>query len=89
MVLSLQEKIGFINDTLISYRIHASQQVGFGSKVEYVRFKDRFSRDRNEKLIPLKEKADKLFKLYLVADGNSFYTKRKAEKTADVSKALS
>lgn len=80
MVLSLQEKIGFINDTLIFYRIHASQQVGFGSKVEYVRFKDRFSRDRNEKLIPLKEKADKLFKLYLLLMEIPFIPKEKLRK---------
>jgi glycosyltransferase involved in cell wall biosynthesis len=80
MVLSLQEKIAFINDTLIYYRIHASQQVGFGSKVEYVRFKDRFSRDRNEKLIPLKEKADKLFKLYLLLMEIPFIPKEKLRK---------
>ena len=77
MVLSLEEKIAFINDTLISYRIHASQQVGFGAKVEYVRFKDRFSRDRNKKLMPLKEKADKLEKLYLLLKGIAFIPKEK------------
>nr|WP_159468478.1 glycosyltransferase family 2 protein [Dyadobacter sp. 3J3] len=80
MVLSLEEKIAFINDTLISYRIHASQQVGFGSKVEYVRFKDRFSRDRNEKLVPLKEKADKLYKLYLLLMEIPFIPKEKLKK---------
>jgi len=65
MILSLEEKIAFINEPLIKYRIHASQQVGFGSKIEPVKFWDRFSRDRNEKLVPLMEKADKLEKLYL------------------------
>ena len=77
MVLSLEEKIDFINDTLISYRIHASQQVGFGAKVEFVRFKDRFSRDRKEKLIPLKEKAEKLSKLYLLLTEIPFVPKEK------------
>lgn len=66
MVLSLENKIDFIADTLISYRIHSSQQVGFGSKVEKVHLKDRFSRDRSEKLVPLEEKANKLHELYLL-----------------------
>ena len=66
MVLSLEEKIGFISESLVSYRIHSSQQVGFGAKVDHVTFRNRFSRDRNEKLIPLREKADKLEKLYLL-----------------------
>jgi glycosyltransferase involved in cell wall biosynthesis len=65
MVLCLQEKIGFVADTLIYYRIHNGQQVGFGRKVEYVSMKDRMSRDRNEKLLPLAERADNLEKLYV------------------------
>lgn len=80
MVLSLQEKIGFIADALISYRIHASQQVGFGSKIEYVRVKDRFTRDREEKLIPIKEKADKLHELYLLLRGIPFVPREKLIK---------
>jgi len=66
MVLSLEEKIGFIADNLISYRRHASQQVGFGGKVEYVKVTDRFTREREEKLLPLREKAEKLNGLYLL-----------------------
>lgn len=80
MVLSLEEKIAFINDQLISYRIHSSQQVGFGAKTEYVRFKDRFSRDRTEKLIPLKAKGDKLLMLYKLLRGIPFVPKEKLKK---------
>lgn len=80
MVLSLEEKIGFIADTLISYRIHVSQQVGFGSKVDYVKVSDRFARDRVQKLIPLKEKADKLYELYLLLRSLSFVPREKLIK---------
>lgn len=80
MILSLREKIEFINEPLVSYRIHASQQVGFGAKVDYVRFRDRFSRDRDEKLIPLQEKADKLEKLYLLLLQVPAYPKDKLRK---------
>ena len=80
MVLSLEEKIGFIADTLISYRRHESQQVGFGSKVEYVKVSDRFSRAREEKLLPLKEKADKLNGLYLLLRALPFVPREKLIK---------
>lgn len=80
MVLSLQDKIGFVDDTLISYRVHESQQVGFGSKIEYVRFKDRFTRDREQKLIPIKEKADKLHELFLLLRGLPFVPREKLTK---------
>ncbi|WP_221389648.1 glycosyltransferase family 2 protein [Dyadobacter sp. NIV53] len=80
MVLSLEEKIGFIADTLISYRRHESQQVGFGSKIEHVKVKDRFTRDREEKLLPLKEKAEKLNGLYLLLRAIPFVPREKLIK---------
>lgn len=80
MVLSLENKIDFIADTLISYRIHSSQQVGFGSKVEKVHLKDRFSRDRSEKLVPLEEKANKLHELYLLLRAIPFVPREKLIK---------
>ena len=80
MVLSLEEKIGFIADTLISYRRHESQQVGFGSKIEHVKVKDRFTRDREEKLVPLKEKAEKLQGLYLLLRAIPFVPREKLIK---------
>ena len=80
MILSLEEKIGFINESLVHYRIHSSQQVGFGSKVDPVTFKNRFSRDRNEKLGPLREKADKLEKLYLLLMEIPLFPKEKLAK---------
>ncbi|WP_025765178.1 glycosyltransferase family 2 protein [Dyadobacter tibetensis] len=80
MILGLENKISFINENLISYRIHASQQVGFGSKTEYISLKERMSRDRQEKLIPLKAKADKLNGLYLLLRSISFVPREKLIK---------
>jgi glycosyltransferase involved in cell wall biosynthesis len=80
MVLSLEDKIGFIAENLISYRRHESQQVGFGSKIEAVRINDRFSRPREEKLIPIKEKADKLHGMYLLLRELSFVPREKLIK---------
>lgn len=80
VVLSLENKIDFIADTLISYRIHSSQQVGFGTKVEKVHLKDRFLRDRKEKLIPLEEKANKLYELYLLLRALPFVPREKLIK---------
>ena len=77
MILSLQEKITFINEPLVSYRIHARQQVGFGAKAEHVRFRDRFFRDRNEKLLPLQERADKLEQIYQLLMGIPLFPKDK------------
>lgn len=77
MVLSLEEKIGFIDESLISYRMHDSQQVGFGSKVEAVRVKDRFTRNREEKLVPIREKGDKLYGMYLLLKAIPFVPKEK------------
>ncbi|WP_420154440.1 glycosyltransferase family 2 protein [Siphonobacter sp.] len=58
LVLSLQNKIGFIADELLFYRKHSTQQVGFGQKKEKVTLQSRFSRDRTLKLAPLREKAE-------------------------------
>ena len=80
MALSLEDKIGFIAETLISYRRHASQQVGFGSKLEYVKIQERFIRSRDQKLLPLKQKADKLHGLYLLLKELSFVPGEKLTK---------
>jgi len=66
LALSLEGKIQFIDEPLVSYRMHASQQVGFGSRMEPVRLKDRLARDRAEKLAPIREKADDILKIYLL-----------------------
>lgn len=66
LFLSLDNKIDFITEPLIYYRVHSSQQVGFGAKIEAVSFKDRLKRDRSIKLKPLQEKADDFEKLYLL-----------------------
>lgn len=64
MWLSLNNSITFIDEPLMYYRIHDSQQVGFGGKEEYVTLKDRFTRDRELKLAPIREKADTMQNLY-------------------------
>lgn len=66
LALSLEGKIHFIDETLIFYRMHASQQVGFGSRMEPVSFKDRLARDRAEKLAPIREKANDILKIYVL-----------------------
>ncbi|SDL45951.1 glycosyltransferase family 2 protein [Siphonobacter aquaeclarae] len=58
LLLSLEEKIGFLTDELLFYRKHQTQQVGFGEKKAKVTLGDRFSRDREGKLKPLREKAE-------------------------------
>ncbi|ODS78956.1 MAG: family 2 glycosyl transferase [Cytophagaceae bacterium SCN 52-12] len=60
LVLSLNDQIGFITDPLLSYRVHASQQVGFGQKLEPVRLKDRWKRDRDKKISPIRQRAQLL-----------------------------
>lgn len=80
MVLSLENKIDFITEPLISYRIHSSQQVGFGGKTEKVHLKDRFVRDRKKKLEPLAEKAAKLNDMYLLLRALPFVPREKLIK---------
>ena len=64
LALSLESKIDFIPETLVSYRMHSAQQVGFGGKAEPVLMKDRMNRDRAEKLAPIKKKADNAHEIY-------------------------
>lgn len=80
LTLSLESKIDFIAEPLVSYRMHASQQVGFGGKTEPVRMKDRMSRDRTEKLAPIQEKADNAHEVYLHLREVSFVPREKLIK---------
>ena len=75
LALSLQNKIGFINENLISYRIHAQQQVGIGQKQKFITFKDRFLRPREEKILPIIEKRDYFEALYGLLSNLSFVSK--------------
>lgn len=69
LILTMNNQIGFINEPLINYRRHASQQVGFGTSQKYVTFSDRFKRPRAEKIAPLVKELTKLKQLYaLLAD---------------------
>ncbi|MHA8067235.1 glycosyltransferase [Aquirufa sp. ROCK2-A2] len=54
--LSIQNRIGFLNDTLIQYREHASQQVGLKGKSKFVTLWDRFTRNREEKITKIRKK---------------------------------
>ncbi len=64
LALSVEDKIDFIAEPLISYRLHSSQQVGFGAQAEPVRMRDRLRRDRNEKLEPIRDKAENAKKMW-------------------------
>lgn len=66
LVLCLQGKISFIDETLTLYRIHHGQQVGFGTKTEYVSLQERFTRERSEKLAPLVDRAENLRQMYVL-----------------------
>lgn len=80
LALSLEKKIDFINEPLVFYRMHASQQVGFGAKIDPVRFKDRLKRDRQKKLAPIQEKADNAQHLYKLLRDLSFVPREKLIK---------
>jgi glycosyltransferase involved in cell wall biosynthesis len=82
LALSLEKKIDFINEPLISYRMHNSQQVGFGAKVEPVRLKDRFQRNRAQKLAPIQEKSENARQIYLLLRDLPFVPQEKLAKLA-------
>jgi hypothetical protein len=63
-VLSLEGVISFVPETLVFYRIHEGQQVGFGGKIQPVSLNDRMKRNRSEKLAPLAKRADFLSSVY-------------------------
>lgn len=76
MALCFQNKIGFINENLISYRIHALQQVGIGKKQRFITFKDRLSRPREEKLKPIVEKYQYFEALYALLSNKNIASKQ-------------
>jgi glycosyltransferase involved in cell wall biosynthesis len=63
-VLSLEGVISFVPETLVFYRIHQGQQVGFGGKTQPVRLNDRMKRNRSAKLAPLAKRANFLSSVY-------------------------
>lgn len=54
--LSMDNRIGFLNDTLISYREHEQQQVGLKGNGKAVTIWDRLTRNREAKLEKIKKK---------------------------------
>lgn len=60
IVAAILDSLGMIQEKLISYRQHSFQQIGTRAKEtgKTVTLKDRFSRPRNEKLVPFLEKRD-------------------------------
>ena len=54
--LSMENRIGFLNDPLIRYREHAAQQVGLNGKGEAVTLWDRLTRNRVLKLAKIEKK---------------------------------
>lgn len=80
LALSLEKKIDFIDESLIYYRMHPSQQVGFGAKVEPVRLKDRLKRDRKQKLLPIQEKANNAAQIYKLLRDIPFVPREKLIK---------
>ena len=77
LALSLESKIDFIAEPLISYRMHASQQVGFGPQMEAVSLKERLRRSRAEKLTPIQEKAENAHELYVLLRELPFVSREK------------
>lgn len=57
VVLALKGTLGFINEPLIRYRQHTSQQVGFKAAGPRITLRDRLTRDRTKRLAPIQKKA--------------------------------
>jgi glycosyltransferase involved in cell wall biosynthesis len=64
LLLSLNNQIGFVEEKLINYRIHANQQVGFGKSGTFVSLSERFNRPRIEKIAPIQKEWEKLETIY-------------------------
>jgi glycosyltransferase involved in cell wall biosynthesis len=62
--LAIHNQIGFIDEPLIQYREHESQQVGLKAKNERVSLIDRFTRSRNDKLCRIRKKHEDAQALY-------------------------
>ena len=80
LVLSLEGRIQFITEPLVSYRMHASQQVGFGTQMKPVRLSDRLLRDRAAKLTPIRQKAEDIREIYKLLRELSFVPREKLIK---------
>lgn len=68
LILALYDKIGFVEDRLIQYRIHTTQQVGFGKVAKKITLGNRWQRDRQEKLTPIISKASRLNAIFEVLE---------------------
>lgn len=64
LVLAVRGTIDFLEDELIWYRQHTAQQVGFGKQIPMVSLRQRVTRSRDEKLLPIQKRADELALLY-------------------------
>ncbi len=63
LVGAARQSVAFIDETLQLYRTHPQQQVGVRESdevIERVRLRDRFGRNRDKKLAPLREKQSQL-----------------------------
>lgn len=63
LVGAARQSVAFIDEPLQLYRTHPQQQVGVRENdevMERIRFRDRFSRNRDKKLAPLREKQSQL-----------------------------
>jgi hypothetical protein len=64
LILALKGTIGFIEQPLVRYRQHSSQQVGFKPARAKVTLTDRLRRDRTERMAPILQTTDRYQKLY-------------------------
>ncbi len=71
LIMALHNKIGYIDDCLISYRQHTQQQVGFKAPRPKVTLRDRFTRGREEKLQYVAKMAEKYQQLYALLSSRS------------------
>lgn len=77
LILALQEKIGFIDDCLISYRQHTQQQVGFKPARKKVTLRDRFTRGREGKMVYVEQLANRYHQLYTLLNSRTDVDKQK------------
>lgn len=84
LMLSLDNKIQFIDACLLRYRVHKKQQVGLGQPQPMVTLIDRFTRPRAEKLEPIQLKADYLRQLYELLNARQFIDRESLGKLKEM-----
>lgn len=77
LITALRDTIGFIDDTLIYYRQHTQQQIGFKPARKKVTLRDRFTRGREGKMVYVRYLANRYHQLYALLSSRTDIDKKK------------